>query len=187
MTIFGPTCDRAFAIYKPVPTSSHPSAFLSTRCRGITQSARCVAGLYANVQRPHYDAKLFPHVHPYGTGSLKSEPGGCHMNKLCRNKAFALESWFRRSTQWAFFQNDNALKHKLFWNNRAKRKHGLAHGASDADRFSQMYGTIVPSNMPESTARWKRQTREPAAITDVRGLAVSLPSATSARWAPRAT
>ena len=120
--------------------------------------------------RPHYDAKLFPHVHPYGTGSLKSEPGGCPMNKLCRNRAFALESWFRRSTQWAFFQNDNALKHKLFWNNRAKRRHGLAHGANDADRFSQMYGTIVPSNIPESTAWWKRQTRELAAITDVRGL-----------------
>ena len=85
-----------------------------------------------------------------------------------------------------FFQNDNALKHKLFWNNRAKRRHGLAHGASDADRFSQMYGTIVPSNIPESTAWWKRQTRELAAITDVRGLAFSLSSATSARWAPRA-
>ena len=164
--------------------SSHPNAFLSPRCHGITQSAGCVACLYANVQRPHYDAKLFPHVHPYGTGNLKSEPGGCHMNKLCRN---ALRSWFRRSTQWAFFQNDNALKHKLFWNNRAKRRHGLAHGASDADRFSQMYGTIVPSNIPESTAWWKRQTRELAAITDVRGLAFSLPSETSARWAPRAT
>ena len=171
MTTFAPNCGKAFAIYKRVPMSSHPSAFLSPRCHGITQSARCVAGLYANVQRPHYDAKLFPHVHPYGTGSLKSEPGGCHMNKLCRNRAFALESWFRRSTQWAFFRNDNALKHKLFWNNRAKRRHGLAHGASDADRFSQMYGTIVPSNIPESTAWWKRQTRELAAITDVRGLA----------------
>ena len=181
MTIFGPTCGKAFDIYKRVPMSSHPTAFLSPRCHGITQSARCVAGLCANVQRPHYDAKLFPHVHPYGTGSLKSEPGGCPMNKLCRNKAFALESWFRRSTQWAFFQNDNALKHKLFWNNRAKRRHGLAHGASDADRFSQMYGTIVPANIPESTARWKRQTRELAAITDVRGLAFSLWSAVGAR------
>ena len=88
------------------------------------------------------------------------------MQKLCRNRAFALESWFRRSTQWAFFQNDNALKHKLFWNNRAKRRCGLSHGASDADRFAQMYGTIVPANIPESTAWWKRQTLELAAITD---------------------
>ena len=124
--------------------------------------------------RPHYDAKLFPHVHCFGTGSLKSEPGGCAMHKLCRNRAFALESWFRRSTQWAFFQNDNALKNKLFWNNRAKRRHGLSHGASDADRFAQMYGTIVPANIPESTAWWKRQTRELAAITDARGLAFSV-------------
>ena len=139
----------------------------------VIQYARRVTWL----ARPHYDAKLFPHVHPFGTGSLKSEPGGCAMHKLCRNRAFALESWFRRSTQWAFFQNENALKHNLFGNNRAKRRHGLAHGASDADRFSQMYGTIVPANIPESTAWWKRQTRELAAITDVRGLAFSLSSA----------
>ena len=91
---------------------------------------------------------------------------GCAMQKLCRNRAFALESWFRRSTQWAFFQNDNALKQRLFWNNRAKRRCGLSHGASDADRFAQMYGTIVPANIPESTAWWKRQTLELAAITD---------------------
>ena len=124
------------------------------------------AGTYVTACDPHYDAKLFVHAHNYGTGSLNSEPGGCTMKRLCRNRAFALQSVFRRSTEWAFFQSDNALKHKLFWNNKAKRALGRTYGASDQDRFSQMYGTVVPSSIPESTAWWKRQTKELAAITD---------------------
>ena len=88
------------------------------------------------------------------------------MKRLCRNRAFALQSVFRRSTEWAFFQSDNALKHKLLWNNKAKRALGRTYGASGQDKFSQMYGTVVPSSIPESTAWWKRQTKELAAITD---------------------
>ena len=117
--------------------------------------------------RPHYDAKLFVHVHPYGTGSLHSEPGGCAMHKMCRNRAFAMQSWSRRSSQWAFLQSDNALKNKLFWSNRSRRAVGRTHGVSDQDIFSKTYGTVVPAAIPESTAWWKRQTKELAAITDV--------------------
>jgi hypothetical protein len=46
---------------------------------------------------PHYDAKCFPCVHPWGTGSLLAEPGSGSPARYVRNRATNLESFFRRT------------------------------------------------------------------------------------------
>lgn len=107
-------------------------------------------------------------VHPYGSGSMRSEYGAGNRGRMVRNRACAIQSWFRRSTEWTFFQIDEELKHRLFWTNKAKIKFGRKKGVSDTDKFSRMYGTVVPSSIPESPAWWSRQTKELAAITDAR-------------------
>ena len=108
---------------------------------------------------PHYDAKVFPHVHPYGTGSLLSEEGSGAITRLVRNRACAMQSWFRRSAQWAFFYLDLWIKRVLFFQNAGRRKHGRRHGVGEQDRFARTFGTIVPANIPESTAWWARQAK----------------------------
>ncbi len=62
----------------------------------------------------HYDAKLFPHVHPYGTGSLLAEFGSGAVQKHCRARALALQSWFRQSSLWCFWQLDLQSRRHCF-------------------------------------------------------------------------
>ena len=118
----------------------------------------------------HYDAMLFPHVHPHGTGSLRGEATiGCPTS-YTRNRAMALQSFFRRSSLWPFWQLDTHIKTKLFYTNVRRKQMGVAYGVAGAgaDTFAQTYGTIVPSDVPESSAWWHKQTKELAAITDDR-------------------
>jgi hypothetical protein len=51
----------------------------------------------------HYDAKLWPHMHPYGTGSLSSELGSGGLARLGRNRLLLLQSCFRNNTIYAFW------------------------------------------------------------------------------------
>jgi len=37
---------------------------------GLQEGAQQLRDLHVKANDPHYDAKLFPHIHPYGTGSL---------------------------------------------------------------------------------------------------------------------
>ena len=46
---------------------------------------------------PHYDAKCYPHMHPYGTGSVLSEPYSGSPKGHFRNRATQIQSLFRRS------------------------------------------------------------------------------------------
>ena len=46
---------------------------------------------------PHFDAKCFPCVHPWGTGSLLAEPGSGSAARYVRNRATNIESFIRRS------------------------------------------------------------------------------------------
>ena len=41
---------------------------------------------------PHYDAKCYPHMHPYGTGSIRSEPFSGSPNSHFRNRATQIHS-----------------------------------------------------------------------------------------------
>ena len=71
----------------------------------------------------------------------------------------AMQSFFRRSSLWPFWQA--ILRRK-----QMGCRHGVA--GAGADKFAQIYGTIVPSDIPESSAWWHKQTKELAAITDDR-------------------
>ena len=112
----------------------------------------------------HYDAKLFPHVHLYGTGSLLSEFGRGAVQKHCRARALALQSRFHRSSSWCFWQLDLSIKKALFWKNAARRRLGRASPDSPADNFAKWFGTDVPSSIPNLTAWWRRQAKELACI-----------------------
>ncbi len=114
----------------------------------------------------HYDAKLFPHVHPYGTGSLLAEFGSGAVQKHCRARALALQSWFRQSSLWCFWQLDLSIKKALFFKNAARRRLGRASPDAPGDNFAKYYGTVVPSSIPDSTAWWRKQAKELNCICD---------------------
>ena len=49
------------------------------------------------------DAKLWVHMHPYGTGSLFSEPGSGGVYRLARNRLLLIQRCFRENTLYAFW------------------------------------------------------------------------------------
>ncbi len=104
------------------------------------------------------DAKLFPVVHPYGTGSVFSEIGSGALLRHIQNRATSLQSWFRRTSTWGFFQADSNMKRQLFFKNRAFVKSGL--GKEAGNKFERAFGTVIPSSIPESTAWWRRQSKD---------------------------
>ena len=88
--------------------------------------------------------------------------------RMCRNRALALQSWFRRSSRWAFWQLDAMIKRKLFFSNqvRGHRQLKASPASEQVDNFTRAYGSVIPAKIPESSAWWKNQSRELAAITD---------------------
>jgi hypothetical protein len=115
----------------------------------------------------HYDAMLFPHVYPYGTGSQNCEVGTTTLTKYVKNRAVSLQSFFRRSSIWAFFSLDRVMKQRLFFANWAKRRQGMRISALNAgdDNFTKTFGQVVPASIPESTAWWQRRAKELSAMT----------------------
>ena len=111
---------------------------------------------------PHYDAKCWPVSHPYGTGSLLSEYGSGGTQRLARNRLALPQSWFRRSSSWAFWMLDRLHKTALFFKERNRKKQGRANSADpqDPDPFNRLFGTAEPSKLPETTEWWKRQQRD---------------------------
>ena len=134
----------------------------------------------------HYDAKLFPHVHPYGTGSLLSEFGSGAVQKHCRARALALQSWFRQSSLWCFWQLDLSIKKALFFKNAARRRFGRASPDAPGDNFSKYYGTVVPSNIPDYTAWWRKNAKEFNCICDDAEAGLMQAMVTITRARPRA-
>ena len=51
---------------------------------------------YVRVSEPHYDAKVWPVVHPYGTGSMLAEPGAGSAHKHAKNRPVLIQSRFRK-------------------------------------------------------------------------------------------
>ena len=117
---------------------------------------------------PHYDAKVFPVVHPHGTGSVLSEVGAGGLQRHARNRLLLLQSWFRRSAHWAFWFLNRLIQSELFFKNKKRREAGRA-GASnpnDPDPIVRLFGTAQPADIPESSEWWKRQQRDLFALTD---------------------
>ena len=49
---------------------------------------------------PHYDAKLWTHLHPYGTGSMLAEPGAGSGYRHAENRLALIQSWFVELTTY---------------------------------------------------------------------------------------
>ena len=116
----------------------------------------------------HYDAKCWPVAHPYGTGSLLSEPGSGGTQRLARNRLALPQAWFRRTPSWSFWMLDRLHKTALFFKNLARKKEGRPGSGDprDPDAYNRLFGTAEPSKLPETTEWWKRQQRDLFAATD---------------------
>lgn len=117
---------------------------------------------------PHYDAKVWVHIHPHGTGSLLSEPGSGGTQRHARNRLTLIQSWFRRSALWGFWFLDRLLKTELFFKNKRRRECGRpgASAADEEDPIKRLFGTAQPADIPESAEWWKRQQRDLFSISD---------------------
>jgi len=123
---------------------------------------------YVSMSEPHYDAKVWPHVHPYGTGSLLAEPGSGSPQNHARNRLSLIQSWFRRSPLWGFWFHNRLIVNQLYFGNLKRQRAGRA-GAStgqEADAITRVFGTAKTTSVPESTDWWKRQQKDLFAISD---------------------
>jgi len=121
---------------------------------------------YVPANDPHYDAKVWPCVHPYGTGSLLAEPGSGGTQAFARNRLTQPQSWFRRSALWGFWMLDRLHKTALFFKKKRMSNTGQNEDGADQDPYHKHFGTAQPANIPESTEWWKRQTRDLFAMSD---------------------
>ena len=105
----------------------------------------------------HLDAKIWPTVHPYATGSVFSEIGSGGVLAHCQNRLMLIQSWFRKNSFWAFWMMNRQLKQQLFHRNLNKRRAGRGGGKGGADNYEEdietkLFGTVIPSTIPESPA-----------------------------------
>ena len=77
---------------------------------------------YVRVSEPHYDAKVWPVVHPYGTGSMLAEPGAGSAHKHAKNRLVLIQSWFRKSALWSFWFLNRLITSELFFTNKKRQK-----------------------------------------------------------------
>ena len=116
---------------------------------------------------PHMDAKCFPSIHPYGTGSLLSEVGSGGTQHHARNRLMSLQSWFRRNPIWGFWFQDRLIKTELFFKHQQKKKRNeIAAQTDEVDSFTRIFGSAQPADIPETTAWWRRRQGELFAMSD---------------------
>ena len=64
---------------------------------------------------------------------------------------------------------DALIKYALFWSKRKKEQKQKGAGAPPPvvkDPVERLFGTVQPSSIPESTAWWRRQSKDLMAMTD---------------------
>jgi hypothetical protein len=69
----------------------------------------------------HLDAKLFPHLHPYGSGSLRAEEGAGGIQHYAKNRLLSLEHGFRHSPVWGFWMLERLIKNDLYFRERQRQ------------------------------------------------------------------
>ena len=142
----------------------------------------------------HLDAKMFPHLHPFGTGSLRSEDDGCSMSEYIKNRLLLLRHEFRRSPVWSFAMMDRLIKNDLYFRERGRKKKqamqqpqptallpGKRRREDDApepseapeggaarpqDNYAMLFGRVDPRHIPESASWWQARQTELMAIPD---------------------
>ena len=85
--------------------------------------------------------------------------------------AVAVVEWAAAAAQtaWhAFWYLHRIITRELFFRNWSSRHRGVK-SASDpmaADNITRLFGTVMPSSVPESTAWWRNQQKELFALSD---------------------
>ena len=147
--------------------SSFDTQELDDKCRDdLAVGARyLLEETWVKANDPHYDAKCWPCVHPYGSGSLRSQEGSSGIAAYVRNRLVLVQSWFRKSALWGFWSLDRQIKNDLYFKCLRRRKRA-APGQPEADPYKRWFGTAQPHEIPETTAWWHRQSKDLFALSD---------------------
>ena len=144
-------------------------AEVETWRHGVAQGSDSIAKeTWVPANDPHYDAKMWPGVHPYGTGSLLSIEGSGGTQRHARNRLMLIQSWFRRTAEWIFWLYSRLIQTELYFKNKRRREAGRkgASAATEEDPIKRLYGVAQPADIPESSEWWKRQQRDLFAMTN---------------------
>ena len=136
-------------------------------CEDLATGARhLLRETWVPANDPHYDAKCWPCVHPYSTGSLLSEIGSGGLQRFARNRLASLQSWFRKTALWSFWMYDRLIKEALFFKNKNRAIQSKEAGKELQDPYARHFGTVQPADIPETGQWWKRQSRDLMAMSD---------------------
>lgn len=123
------------------------------------QDLQQTAESYRNIAKvtlgdQHLDAKLFPHRHPFGSGSLRAEEGSGGMQQYAKNRLLLLESGFRRSPVWSFWMLERLMKNDLYFRERnRKKRHGQHLAAGAAKSVDQPAASAATEGHKRGTKR----------------------------------
>ena len=118
---------------------------------------------------PHYDAMMWPNVHPYGSGSLLAEEGSGGTQRHARNRLALIQSWFRREPRWIFWMRHRVELTALRFKQKRREKQGQGNDNKEQhgdDPIARYFGTEAPADRPESKEWWHRRQRDVLAMTD---------------------
>ena len=124
-------------------------------CQDISAGAKYVLEeTWVKASDPHYDAKVWPVSHPHGSGSHMSEINAGSFASYARNRSTLIQSWFRRTSRWAFWKLDCLIKNLLYNINSRRRKRGRPGPTMDEpDPMKRYFGTAIPTNIPDQTLK----------------------------------
>ena len=133
---------------------------------------------------PDVDAKLFPHLHPYGTGSLHGTEGDGALIKYATDRLLSLSPAWRNYFPFIAWLLDRHIKSQLYHAelNRQHSKRGVKRKPDDSIEMAQamsrgaledhrsdenlIFGHTDPASIPESGARWRQRQNKLLAISE---------------------
>ena len=89
------------------------------------------------------------------------------MNRLVKNRLLSIQSGFRNNSLYSFWFLHRIITRELFFcNNVMARDRGVAVPDKSPDAIVKLYGTVMPSSVPESTSWWRHQQQDLYAMSD---------------------
>ena len=75
---------------------------------------------------------------------------------MAKNRLLLIDSQFRRSPLYNFYQYDRAIKTDLFFKEKKRREQGKPSAAEgDPNNYLRLFGDKQPRDIPETSAWWK--------------------------------
>ena len=86
-------------------------------------------------------------------GVLALAGGSGRTQALAKNRLLLIDSQFRRSPLYNFYQYDRAIKTDLFFKEKKRREQGRPSAAEgDPDNYLRLFGDKQPRDIPETSA-----------------------------------